>query len=630
MTDLIGKVVENYEFVSLVGRGGMGVVYKAHDRKLERDVAVKILSENVVDKHRFIERFKTEAKNQAKLSHPNIVTVYGFIEYQNLLGIVMEYVEGESLDAILARQKRLHIYDAVFILRQILSAMGYAHAKGFIHRDIKPSNVILNKEGTAKVVDFGISKSLYDKGVTKTGAKVGTVYYMSPEQVKGGTITHHTDIYSLGCTFYEMLSGDPPFMSENEYDVMEAHLKKFPSKLSEKFPVIPEVVDKIIGKSMRKDAIERFNTCEEFHYSLGELDKLLNEIEEKQKPQPKRPPKVQKAYSIAGFSVFILLLLGLFYFVYLQVNSLLTDKEQLDNLKEYSIQTLFEGEGKSFEQVITQPTGISHTLRSVSFLDENTGYAVGDSGTVIYTRDAGETWQEVNLNENINYHDGYFRSNGRSFVVGDNSTIYHTANLMDWKKTNLGGGYSLFTIKFVDENSGFILGNNGVILKTTDGGNNWRRVSSGTDRILYDIDFVDNELGYIVGWNGIVLRTNDRGETWSPVDKFTNKYLKSVDFWNSNGVTVGGGGIIYHSDDGGESWDEVIGGQINSLQKVRYLSEDYVVAVGARGTILISEDGGENWKLLENKEFANLTNITVSPDGSLYITGVNGTIIKLL
>ena len=157
MENLIGKMIENYRIVSVLGKGGMGIVYKAFDTKLDRYVAIKMLNSQVVDKERFIERFKREAKNHAKLSHPNIVTVHGFIEYSNLLGIVMEYVEGESLEKVIERQGRFNLYDVIYIIKQLLLGIGYAHSKGFVHRDIKPSNIILNKEGITKIMDFEIT-----------------------------------------------------------------------------------------------------------------------------------------------------------------------------------------------------------------------------------------------------------------------------------------------------------------------------------------------------------------------------------------------------------------------------------------------------------------------------------------
>jgi len=162
MEELIGNKIENYQILSILGKGGMGIVYKARDEKLDRFVAIKFLAFEMVNNPKLAERFKREAKNHAQLLHSNIVTVYGFIEYKNLLGIVMEFVEGESIEKVLFRNMRLHIYDVVYIMRQVLLGIGYAHSKGFIHRDIKPSNIIVNSEGIVKIMDFGISKSIFE------------------------------------------------------------------------------------------------------------------------------------------------------------------------------------------------------------------------------------------------------------------------------------------------------------------------------------------------------------------------------------------------------------------------------------------------------------------------------------
>ncbi|MDP3684487.1 MAG: serine/threonine-protein kinase, partial [Ignavibacteria bacterium] len=208
---MIGSIVENYKVVSVLGEGGMGIVYKAFDIKLERFVALKVLNQTGALNSNFVERFKREAKNQAKLNHPNIVSVYGFTEQNGILGIVMEYVEGETLEKLITRKCKLETKEALTILQQMLEGVGHAHSKNFIHRDIKPSNIILNKEGIVKIMDFGISKALFDKGITKTGTKIGTLLYMSPEQIRAEDPTKQSDIYSIGITLYEMLSGKTPF-----------------------------------------------------------------------------------------------------------------------------------------------------------------------------------------------------------------------------------------------------------------------------------------------------------------------------------------------------------------------------------------------------------------------------------
>lgn len=630
MENLVGKKIENYEILSQIGKGGMGEVYLAHDLKLDRRVAIKILGSSVINNSNFIERFKREAKNQAQLSHPNIVTVYGFIEYHNLLGIVMEFVDGESLDRLIYRQKRLHIYDAIYITRQVLAGLGYAHAKGFVHRDIKPSNIILNKEGVAKIVDFGISKSLFDKGVTHTGAKIGTVLYMSPEQITGKDITHRSDIYSIGCTLYEMLVGQPPFYEDNEYNVMEGHLKKKHKKVNEIMPGTSEIIDKIIERALAKDPNERYNDCGEFQQAVHELDKYLAQVESNLFKQTKRKPK-SKVFSIVAFATFILAMLGLSYFVFRQVDALLRS-DQLDELKKYSFKSIFDesGDFPAFTGITKLQSGTTFTINSLAFLDERNGFAMGDSGTVLTTADSGNTWEQINLFNRKNIYDGYFQPNGKSILVGDSSAFYFSMNfLQEFRQINLEENFTLFRIHFIDDLTGFVLGNNGLIMKSLDGGLSWRRINSLTNQILYDISFVNENKGFIVGWNGTILKTTDRGETWTKINPPTRKYLKSVNFWGEDGVIVGGGGEIYKTKDSGESWKLINTDNISGLQKVRFLTEDLVIAVGSKGNFIVSDDKGESWKLLDENIFVNLTNLSSTPLGNIFLSGANGTILKM-
>ncbi|HKB85017.1 MAG TPA: serine/threonine-protein kinase, partial [Ignavibacteriaceae bacterium] len=230
---MIGTNIENYKVVEVIGEGGMGVVYKALDLKLERYVAIKILNTSKPPNPQFIERFKREARNQAKLNHTNIIPVYGFTDAENTLGIVMEYIEGETLEDLIRRERRLDLRFSLDVMRQVLSGVAFAHQKGFIHRDLKPSNIIISNEGIAKIMDFGISKSINEtKDITKAGTKIGTIFYMSPEQIRGKPPTTQSDLYSLGVTFYEMLSGKTPFDYPTEFEIMEAHIKKMPARLS--------------------------------------------------------------------------------------------------------------------------------------------------------------------------------------------------------------------------------------------------------------------------------------------------------------------------------------------------------------------------------------------------------------
>ncbi|MBU1098992.1 MAG: protein kinase [Bacteroidetes bacterium] len=631
MDKIIGQKIENYQVLSILGKGGMGIVYKAYDVKLDRHVAIKILNAQMTDKLRFIERFKREAKNQAKLSHPNIVTVYGFIEYNGLLGIVMEYVEGESLEKVIRRQKRLNLFDAIFIGTQLLNAIEYAHSKGFIHRDIKPSNIIFNKEGVAKIMDFGISKSMFDKGMTKTGSKVGTVFYMSPEQVRGKDVDHLSDIYSIGCTLYEMIVGEPPFYSDNDYDIMDGHLKQEPPKMSSKIAGTPDIIDEILRKALKKDPADRYKDCDEFRVELHKLDKYLSTVPTFNAMGKKEDKKKVKIYSIIGFGTFIAVMFALTWFVYGQVKELLTGNN-LEQFQTYSIESLFSSTDLdlSFDKITPINLNTSFGFNSITFAENGNGFVIGDSGACFISIDNGESWSQYDSLPKHSYYDLDIRKDGNSFLVGSSSEFYYCENYLDnMHSMKLGGDYSLFKIKFQDSLTGFIVGSKGLILKTIDGGSNWKKMMNNTQNLLFDIAFVNDSRGYIVGWNGVVMVTNDKGENWQIVPQFSKKYLKSIDFNNENGLIVGANGSIYLTNDSGESWSSVKTPIKTPLHKVHFLSKSHAIILGGKGTILISEDTGETWKGVNHGNYVQLNDLALTPTGKLVICGSNGTLLKI-
>lgn len=632
MENLIGKKIENYQIISVLGRGGMGIVYKAKDEKLDRFVAIKVLSVKAVNKEKFIERFKREAKNHAQLLHSNIVTVYGFIEYQGLLGIVMEYVEGESLEKVIYRNHRLHVYDVVYIMRQVLVGIGYAHSKGFVHRDIKPSNIILNNEGTVKIMDFGISKSLVEKGTTKTGAKVGTVYYMSPEQIRGEDIDHLTDIYAIGCTMYEMLTGKPPFFSETEYEIMDGHLKKDPVKLAEALPGSPETLDQILNKSLKKNPLERYQNCEEILAKLHELDEYMQTVKSKYFLRTKKDPKKTRIKSTIYFSVLMVVMMGLVYFAYVQVGELL-ESDTLRTLKRYSIESLFAGDASDveFNRIITLDTGYKINISSLAFPDDSFGIAVGDSSTILRTLDSAVTWQKIDVPDKRTLRDLYVFNNGKSFVAGASSFLIKSSNfLRNYSEFEFNRDYNLYSIEFLNTRQGFVTGSKGVILMTIDGGENWSQAFTNTDKTIFDVAFIDSETGFAVGWDGILLKSEDGGQTWLNEGKLTNKYLRAIEFWQGQvGLIVGGASTIFRSGNGGKTWKEIKLDLNAGLNDIKFISEDVAIIVGARGTIIISIDGGFTWNAVETNNYANLNKISISSSGNIYIAGVNGIIQKI-
>jgi len=277
---MIGRKLQNYKILSLLGEGGMGSVYKAFDVKLERYAALKILNLNSTHNSTFIERFKREARNQAKLMHPNIVSVFGFVEEKDVLGITMEYIEGDTLESIIRNKGRIEFSYALELMEQILTGIEFAHQQGFIHRDLKPSNIILDLNGNAKIMDFGISKSIEElKSITQHNARPGTLLYMSPEQLSGKIITIKSDLYALGITFYEMLVGVHPFPSQTIYEIIESHVNKIPARINSFIPSIPSEADDLILKAMNKAPENNFKNASEFKAGIINLKQiqLLND-----------------------------------------------------------------------------------------------------------------------------------------------------------------------------------------------------------------------------------------------------------------------------------------------------------------------------------------------------------------
>jgi serine/threonine protein kinase len=632
MEDLLGKKIENYQIDSVLGRGGMGIVYRAIDEKLDRYVAIKVLAVKAVDKQRFIERFKREAKNHAQLSHSNIVTVYGFIEYEGLLGIVMEYVEGESLERVLFKNTRLHIYDVVYIMRQVLEGIGYAHAKGFVHRDIKPSNIILNSEGTVKIMDFGISKSLVDKSMTSTGSKVGTVYYMSPEQIKGDDVNHLTDIYAIGCTIYEMIYGKPPFFAESEYDIMDGHLKKDHVKLTDLMPEVPAPINEIVDTCLRKSPAERYQYCENIIQKLHELDDYMKDVKSNYFIKTKKDPKRTKRFSIIATSVLVLVMASLFYFVYVQVGELL-DSEIVDKFKEYSIDGVLESNSsdRPIFNVSQLVKGTDNSINSISTISDNYFIAVGDSGVFLKYSGDEQRWDTVKTYENVSMNYIHTFKDGRAFAVGNNSLILKSPNFFDsFERLSLSKSYNLRSIYFVNDFDGFIVGSNGFIIKTTDSGETWMNIQSNTDETLFDVEFLTEAIGFAIGWNGTIIKTEDGGKNWIQINSPTDKYLRAVDFWDEDlGIICGGAGTILRTENGGDSWKQIESGGLVGYNDVKFLSEKIALIVGAKGSVIISSNSGKTWQKMDVSTYANLNKIEVPSEEVIYLAGINGTILKL-
>ncbi len=268
------NIIGPYEILDKIGHGGMGVVYRAIHKKIEKEVAIKAIPPQLSQDSKTRKRFLNEARLQAKLSHPNIVNVINYIESEDSIYLIMEYVKGETLEERIKREGFLEPEKAVEISEKILDALEYLHNKGIVHRDLKPSNIMFTQNGRVKVTDFGISKLVGKKGLTTT-MLAGSYTYLSPEEITGQGTTYSSDIYSYGVTLYQMLAGKVPFDYDSEYRIMKAHLEEKPKDIRKHNPKVPFKLSMSVLKAISKDPKSRYKTPAEFKEKL--LESLTSE-----------------------------------------------------------------------------------------------------------------------------------------------------------------------------------------------------------------------------------------------------------------------------------------------------------------------------------------------------------------
>lgn len=261
---IIGHLLnERYRIKRRIGGGGMANVYLGYDLILQRDVAIKVLRMEFVNDPEFVERFDREAQAATSLSHPNIVSIYDVGEEDDILYIVMEYIDGLTLKDYIMQHGPLAVETAVDIMEQLTSAIQQAHETGLIHRDIKPQNVLIDNHGTVKVTDFGIAIALSATALTQTNSVLGSVHYLSPEQARGGKATKKSDIYSLGIVLYELVTGKLPFSGQSPVSIALKHLQNETPSVRELNSAIPQSVENIILKATTKDPFHRYQSVAE-------------------------------------------------------------------------------------------------------------------------------------------------------------------------------------------------------------------------------------------------------------------------------------------------------------------------------------------------------------------------------
>lgn len=266
----IGK----YDVIEVLGKGGMGVVYKAMDNLIERVVAIKMMTGGFAENPDLLKRFYREAKSTGMLQHPNIVIVYDLGDHEGNPYLVMEYLDGEPLDKIIASHREISMVEKLGYVIQACNGLGYAHQRGIVHRDVKPANLMVLRDGNCKIVDFGIAR-IGDNSMTRTGQVVGTITYMSPEQINAQVVDGRTDIFSCGCMLYELLTGVVPFEGKDTASTLLKIIHEPPPPLSNYLKNFPAELDNIIARALAKDREERYATAEDFAFDLARAQEQL-------------------------------------------------------------------------------------------------------------------------------------------------------------------------------------------------------------------------------------------------------------------------------------------------------------------------------------------------------------------
>jgi serine/threonine protein kinase/ribosomal protein L40E len=263
---------DRYQIIEELGQGGMGRVYKALDKEVNERIAIKLLRPEIAADLKTIERFRNELKFSRKIGHKNVCRMYDLNKEENTYYITMEYVPGEDLKSFIKRSKQLTPSTIISIGKQVCEGLSEAHRLGVVHRDLKPQNIMIDKEGNARIMDFGIARSLKGKGVTAEGVIIGTPEYMSPEQVEAKEIDERSDIYSLGVVLYEMAAGHVPFEGETALSVAMKHKGELPKNPREFNPQIPGDLCLIVLKCLEKDKDRRYQSADELLNALKRFE----------------------------------------------------------------------------------------------------------------------------------------------------------------------------------------------------------------------------------------------------------------------------------------------------------------------------------------------------------------------
>ncbi|MDI6732524.1 MAG: FHA domain-containing serine/threonine-protein kinase [Planctomycetota bacterium] len=370
--DIIGKIVGGYSILQRIGRGGMGTVYKALQISLNRTVALKILSGDMIKDKTFIEMFFREARASAQLNHSNIVQVYDVGRVpDDIYYFSMEFMSGGSIQELLVRKQRLNPYLATKIMLDAAKGLSFAEKKGIVHRDIKPDNLMLGEEEIVKIGDLGLAKSMSSPSAEQSGTLMGTPHYLAPEQAQGKSVDHRADIYSLGASFYRVLTGMTPYSAPTVKEIIQKKLKEDPKPLKEVLPSLPDSVVEVVDKMMKRNVEERYQSATNL---IKDIERLKDELNpERAKaiaevvPGKEKEPQVRKSLVLRLVIPLAILLIALLiiFLIFYQPSKPEPTKEPAiisDTQRAPPIDTGLEYEERLASEYLSKAQGLENRL----------------------------------------------------------------------------------------------------------------------------------------------------------------------------------------------------------------------------------------------------------------------------
>ncbi len=640
MNDLTGITIERYKILRELGRGGMAVVYRATDTMLDRNVAVKmILTDNPSrDKsEKLLKRFNREAKTLASLSHPNIVKVLDYGEYENMPYIVMEFISGGALKARMG--KPIAYSDAAAMLAPVARALQHAHQQKIVHRDVKPENILINDSGQPMLSDFGILKVVdveESQGLTGTGKIVGTPAYMSPEQIRGREIDGRSDIYSLGIVFFEMVTGRKPYNANTPIELSMQHLHDPIPKAKQFVRDLPVEVDQIIAKAIAKNPEDRFPSMAAFAQALEKLSgttastttaerRAIKAAEEKQKAEKKQDAENRPARGLAPRRQYLVAAL-----IVVLVAAVFASRQISGNLIAPSTPTLIPATSTPApsKTSTTSPTSVPEITNTVLPSDTPT-QAATISPKLLQSGNVAQVVQISRMDGISVLRMDWIENNNWLINAGTNAVSFidaRSAKIV--QKTSLDGGIPL-SMAIANQRIYILLNDSIKVLDTTTfkviktitpitGGA--ISIAASPDGKLLALGISDNKTQLINPEEGSVVRnlkSNYGG--WAVAFSPNSQYIISG---TSQGI------LKWETATG--IWQITNGGQDKTIKSLAFSHDGKTLAGGGGGFIYLwNVENGELIHQIEDNQYGVMNSLDFSPDDSMLVSGSSDNIVRI-